>query len=287
MSQPSSSARAAQVIRFGDSRVDIACIGSLARRMVEVLFGDRWREEVVASAAPHYVLTSDSTGLTLTQGPITHCARADTGAAAELLMTCVLHDLADHNAAGLILHAAAVSWQGVGVLFPGVSGVGKSTLSAWLTSAGFDYLSDEMVLVPTGTRTLEGFNRALHLKRPLARAIQPRIEPYLCASSRDHDYFDDERGTLVPPQALRAGMPFSTPELRLVLFPEYRAGSAFTCEKLSAAQASAQLMGCLINARNLDGHGLPEAARLSKQVAAYRIRYSEPGTVQHAIVGMA
>lgn len=286
MRPPSGSAFAVQVIHFGDSRVAIACIGSLARRMVDVLFGDQWREEVVATAAPDYVLTSDANGITLTQGLITRCAGTETSVAAELLMTCVLHDLVDHNAAGLILHAAAVSWQGVGVLFPGVSGVGKSTLTAWLTSAGFDYLSDEMVLVPKGTRTIEGFNRAVHLKRPLAPAIQPRVEPFLCSSSRDQDYFDGERGTLIPSHALRAGMGFSTPELRLVLFPEYRAGAAFTCDRLTAAQAAAQLMGCLVNARNLDGHGLPDAARLTSEVAAYRVRYSEPDALRRAILGM-
>jgi len=51
-------------------------------------------------------------------------------------------------AAGLTpLHAACVSWQGRGVILAGDSGAGKSTLSLALAQAGFDFLSDDRVLI--------------------------------------------------------------------------------------------------------------------------------------------
>ncbi|MGH6800936.1 MAG: hypothetical protein ACRECZ_05915 [Methylocella sp.] len=42
-------------------------------------------------------------------------------------------------------HAAAASRGGHGVLLPGVSGTGKSTLAAFLTGHGFAYLWDDTI----------------------------------------------------------------------------------------------------------------------------------------------
>ena len=48
----------------------------------------------------------------------------------------------------------------------------------------------------------------------------------------------------------------------------------FAFEPLSGAQAGLALMECLVNARNLPGHGLAEAARLARNAPAFRLRYS-------------
>src|SRR5215470_8135126 len=45
------------------------------------------------------------------------------------------------------LHCACVSWKGSGLLLAGDSGAGKSTLSLALAQSGFDYLSDDRILV--------------------------------------------------------------------------------------------------------------------------------------------
>lgn len=82
------------------------------------------------------------------------------------------------------------------------------------------------------------------------------------------------QATLVPHRALNAQQHREQPLLRLVVFPEYVSGGSFRVEGLRAAQTGLRLMGCLVNARNLDGHGFDEVARLSRSAPAYRLQYS-------------
>ena len=50
-----------------------------------------------------------------------------------------------------LVHGAAVSWDGYGVLIVGVSGRGKSTTALACARAGFSYLGDDMCVVETGS----------------------------------------------------------------------------------------------------------------------------------------
>ena len=65
----------------------------------------------------------------------------------------------------------------------------------------------------------------------------------------------------------------STPPIVALIFPHYQPGTRFRVEPLSSAQAALALVGCLINARNLPQHGVPEIARLAKEVQACRMGY--------------
>lgn len=60
--------------------------------------------------------------------------------------------VAVHARDGLFVHAGAVAWRGVGVVLPGRSMVGKSTLVRALVESGAEYYSDEYaVLDPAGS----------------------------------------------------------------------------------------------------------------------------------------
>ncbi|MFC1952570.1 hypothetical protein ACFLWR_00365 [Chloroflexota bacterium] len=48
------------------------------------------------------------------------------------------------------VHAAAVSKDGHGLLFPAQSGVGKTTTAAYFTQAGYDFLGDDFVIIGNG-----------------------------------------------------------------------------------------------------------------------------------------
>jgi len=58
-----------------------------------------------------------------------------------------------------LFHAAALAWQGRGLLLPGKISAGKTTLTAWLLSRGLDYLTDELVFIPQGTVAVRGLAR--------------------------------------------------------------------------------------------------------------------------------
>ncbi|MFQ5706385.1 MAG: hypothetical protein ACE5HO_02995 [bacterium] len=63
-------------------------------------------------------------------------------------------------------HAAACSWRNRGLLLPGASGAGKTTLSYFLAKAGFKHLSDEDSLLHNSSRGAEilGLQRRLRLE---------------------------------------------------------------------------------------------------------------------------
>ena len=58
---------------------------------------------------------------------------------------CLLTQLARHG--GVLLHAAGVVWEGVGLIFTGPSEAGKSTLSEFYLARGAAVLSDERIII--------------------------------------------------------------------------------------------------------------------------------------------
>jgi len=77
------------------------------------------------------------------------------------------------NAADLMfIHAGAVGWKGRGIVFPGTSFVGKSTLVAELVRQGADYFSDDYAIFDTQGR-LYPFPRILSMRRD-----EPGYTPY-------------------------------------------------------------------------------------------------------------
>jgi hypothetical protein len=67
----------------------------------------------------------------------------------------------------------------------------------------------------------------------------------------------------------------SEPPLGLIVFPRYLPGSDLALRPLSKAQAGLALMECLVNARNLPGHGFSEIARLARRAPAYKLNYAD------------
>lgn len=75
-----------------------------------------------------------------------------------------LNTLAAASTDHVVVHAACVAAGGRGVLLPGLSGAGKSELSAACVADGLDYLSDEQAAVDLATGTLTPFPKPLDLK---------------------------------------------------------------------------------------------------------------------------
>ncbi len=75
------------------------------------------------------------------------------------------------------LHAAAVSWKNVGLIFPGFSGHGKTTICLKLVAQGFKFLSDEIACLHREHGIVEPFPR-------LARLDQRSLELLAIPASR-------------------------------------------------------------------------------------------------------
>jgi hypothetical protein len=83
------------------------------------------------------------------------------------------------------VHAAGLSIHGKGLLFPGESGYGKTTLTLALLRAGFGFLSDDLMLLdPRGDRVhLLAFPDEIDVTENTARMF-PELAPVLEAPSR-------------------------------------------------------------------------------------------------------
>ena len=189
---------------------------------------------------------------------------------ANVLVGETIHHLTDKSDGGMALHAAALSRNGRAVVLPGRSGAGKSTLSTWLTKRGFNYLTDELVFIRENSRAVEYFTRPINIKQWGLDAVNSEID----LKAHAGDTLTSQQVTMIPPHLLNPDNQFEAAQLELILFPLHQKEVELELLRLSKAQAGLALMECLVNARNLNGHGFNEATRLAREVPAYRLTYS-------------
>lgn len=256
-------------VHFARSAIRLEFEGERPAQIVNFLFG------AIADsgpAAPHrrYRLLDSPAGELLADVDDSPAYRHRNPAEmAGWLLGNVGYHLADRSRGGLLFHAGALAWGERGLILPGTMGAGKTTLTAWLLTRGFDYLSDELVFVPDQSEQIEALARPLNLKRP----ARPALAGFVDFDSPSAQILSAHNSDLVLPVVLRPANRLSQPALRQIVFPRYRAGSELALERLSAAQTGQALMQCLINARNLPGHGFTEIARLARQTPACRLTY--------------
>jgi hypothetical protein len=198
---------------------------------------------------------------------------------AERLLGDACHELAERSQGGLLFHAAGLAWRGRGILLPGGIGAGKTTLTAWLTARGLDYLSDEMIFFARGSSRLMPFTRPLNLKV----SSRPVLRPVFDVEAHASQILSNSLSDLVPATLLNPDSRPSEPGLDLILFPRYAAGAPFELRPLTGGQTGLALMECLVNARNLREYGFPEAVRLAREAPAYILRYSRFEQIEESV----
>jgi hypothetical protein len=259
----------ARLVAFAGSSLSLTYNSPEFAPIIDLLYGNA-AAAPTAEAQPNYRLLAENGTFTLYRDETRLYRGNSLPTLADLLLGNSCHHLADQSRGGLLFHAGAVARNGCGVIFPGTMGAGKTTLTAWLLTRGFDYLSDEFVFVATGSDRIEGLPRPLNLKKPSRRVLRAFLDFEAHADEILSTPFID----LVSPKLLRPETQFSRPPLSLVIFPNYQARATFRLESLSKAQAGKALMQCLINARNLPGHGFDDIARLARHTPAYRMTYN-------------
>jgi len=164
------------------------------------------------------------------------------------------------------LHAAAVAKNGCAVLVPANSGAGKSTFVTWLAHSGFDYLTDELILLDAD-RQVEGVARPIQIKSNGFNAIQELlVKPELLQPGK-FTY-------ALPLESIGAKTSEQQKHrLSLIIFPQYKKGEAYSLTKLSSAEAGMSLMANHVNARNLAGHGFQEMMAIIRSTLCYSLVY--------------
>ena len=171
----------------------------------------------------------------------------------------------------LVFHAAGLACGESGLILCGGSGSGKSTLAAWLTASGLDFLTDEVVAVRFDLGEMIGLVRPIDLKAGSAFVWQR----WLDATARQNLTRFPNGAVLLDPELLRPHCVRAFASPRIILFPRYAASEPFVAQRLSPAETLFRLMQCLVNAKNLQGHGFVAATRLARQTTAYSLTYAD------------
>lgn len=254
-------------------------MGERAIQLVEFLYRDVQTVRAKPSSVRLQVIAEHSGLLCLRRGEAVLYQGREAAVAAEQLAGHTCYHLADKSEGGLLMHAAAVAWQGQGILLPGASGAGKSTLTAWLLNQSFTYLTDELVFLPEQSAVVQALTRPLHLKRPSRTVLQSCLD----FARHTGQIVSAPHIDLVPPELLNPEAPLSSAPLQYILFPRYRPQSRGEWHRLSSAQAGLALMGCLINARNLSNHGFNQVSALTRRAPAYRLEYGHFSQLQEPL----
>jgi len=180
----------------------------------------------------------------------------------------VVHALIVDMKDAVALHAGAVTWNNRSTLVAGTTGVGKTALTAWLAGNGFQYISDEIVVLLDAGSKLVGFPRAMVVKEDALTAVKDL--PAFVAMSAVETATD--LMVRPAPSQLAARSPLLC---GLIIFPHFETGAALRITPLSAAQTGLRLMGCNLNARNLPGEGFAEIVALARKTPAFALHYGD------------
>lgn len=181
----------------------------------------------------------------------------------------------------VLVHAGAVAKDGGALVMTGDSGAGKSTLAAILGHRGWRFLGDEFALLAPEDGHFHPFPRPISLKNAsidLLRAEAP--------ADRFGPRFDGTiKGSvqhLAPPVDAIAAMDEAVPP-RLIVMPNFTAGSEPTLRRMSRAEAFFQLSQASTNYRALGEAAFEAVWRTAEAAPAYEIIYGSTADAEALI----
>ena len=172
----------------------------------------------------------------------------------------------------LLVHAGAVSRDGLAVLLPAPPDSGKSTLVAGLVDAGFGYLSDEMVPLGGAPGLVDPYPKPMWLDRGSVDAV-----PGLLDRIPPDDLRFMDRHWHVAPDVVRAGAVSGPATAGLVVFPTYRPGGAHRLEPVSRGAALTDLVRNSFNFPRFGHSGLVALRDLVAGCACYVLEVADLG----------
>ena len=187
---------------------------------------------------------------------------------AYILINEIVYDCIINTSNQQAVHAAALVAAGKGILLPGKSGSGKSSIAAWLTAKGCTYLTDELVLLSQDGRLLP-FTRPISLKPPSLAALQAQIK------IDEQAILVSPKGAMIPHRLLNPTWQPMQPRLTTIIFPEFIAGHPASLLPISAAKSCMQLLACHVNARTIPGHGFAELAEICRNTVSYELKFGD------------
>lgn len=174
----------------------------------------------------------------------------------------------------LAIHAAVLERDGKALIMPAPPGAGKSTLCAALMLEGWRLLSDEMCLVDLTDGQIVPFVRPVSLKNQSLALLQSW---YPAAQIRQITPGTTKGtvGYLLPTAASWQAYRQSA-DAAWVVFPQYNAQQTeIQISRVSQADAFMHLANNSFNYAVLAEQGFNSLGRLTQQINAYRLEYSD------------
>ena len=171
----------------------------------------------------------------------------------------------------LLVHAGAAGRGGLGCLFPGEAGSGKTTLIASLVTRGFACFADDKAAVDIETLDLVPFAWPLRIKESAGSPLVP-LEGRLRQGWYGPDPEAYPARYLIPEDEWIGRMPMP---VRFLIFPLYRPGVDTRMESISGARAAMDLARHSFNFLGLGRRGFDAVTGMARRARAYRLVYSD------------
>jgi hypothetical protein len=190
----------------------------------------------------------------------------------ERVSFLLVDDLCD----AMAFHAAALYRDNCLILLPGRTGSGKTRLSLWYRSHGFELGSDEIVTASTEPNGAGDLILGGALARPVIlkglNGVTAVLRPGEVPVAQQESSF----GQLL---RLDGGAPWTQKPIErgLIVFPHFAPGAPLSLAPVSAGEACLRLIENCLNARNLPRGGLSFASLLARRAQAISLEYGETG----------
>jgi len=173
----------------------------------------------------------------------------------------------------LKLHAAVLSKNGIGLILPGLPGVGKSTLSAALCLSGWRVLSDEHALIPFNTHKLVPLCRPISLKNKSIDLIRNFASRVVLGP----ESLDTHKGTVAHMKADLTSDSHDSELIpaHLIIFPRYSQETKLVLKKKAKTEAFMFAGLHSFNYGLLSQTGFETMCTLMDAVNCYDLTYSD------------
>jgi hypothetical protein len=170
----------------------------------------------------------------------------------------------------LHVHSAAVARDGAAVLLVGKGGSGKSTLTAALVRAGWQYVTDEIVSARPANGRVVAYPRPITLRKGVWSCF-PELAPF-----PDTPLTENEGARVeVAPLDLGTAVDFE-PRVRAVVFPRYTTDAPAGLERIATvAECVEDLAASCHDLERLGATGVQQLAEWAALGAAWRLDFSD------------
>lgn len=178
----------------------------------------------------------------------------------------------------LLVHAGAVATpSGSGVLLPGASGSGKTSLVAGLVRSGWGYLSDEVGAIDPVTRQLCPYPKALSIKPGMFAEFVDVID-------QDQAWPISARQWLIAPERLRPDPVADRSGVGLIVFLEHAPDVPTRLTPLSPARSVAALLEHVSNREAWGARALSLFAGVVKDARSYSLQTGRPEDAVRSLI---